>query len=59
MIVPPDVRVRVHGLPVMGGFGAEGSINPDQLPADAPVVTIQGVAVMGGVSVERRGYDED
>lgn len=59
VIVPPDVRVRVHGLPIMGGFGAEGSINPANLPANAPVVTIQGMAVMGGVSVERRDFGED
>ncbi|MEL4504232.1 DUF1707 domain-containing protein [Luteococcus sp. H138] len=59
VIVPPDVRVRVHGLPIMGGFDAEGSINPVNLPANAPVVTIQGVAVMGGVTVKRRAYDED
>ncbi|WP_420175813.1 DUF1707 SHOCT-like domain-containing protein [Luteococcus sp. OSA5] len=59
VIVPPHVRVRVHGLPLMGGFGAEGSVNPATLPPDAPLVTITGVAIMGGVGVKRLDYDED
>lgn len=59
VIVPPDVRVRVHGLPLMGGFGAEGSINPADLAPDAPLVTITGAAFWGGVGVVRRDFDED
>lgn len=58
VIVPPDVRVRVQGLPVMGGFASSGpSINPDDLRADAPVVTVTGLALMGAVEVVRRDYD--
>lgn len=59
VVVPPDVRVRVHGLPLMGGFGAEGSINPADLAADAPLVTITGAAFWGGVGVVRRDFGED
>ncbi|MGO4956505.1 DUF1707 SHOCT-like domain-containing protein [Luteococcus sp. Sow4_B9] len=60
VIVPPDVAVRIQGLPVMGGFGMEGpAINPSTLPPDAPVVTITGVAFWGGVGVRRLDYGED
>lgn len=59
VIVPPHVRVRVHGLPVMGGFGSEGAVDPASLPADAPLVVVKGVAVMGGVGIKRLDYDEE
>ncbi|MFZ2261069.1 cell wall-active antibiotic response 4TMS protein YvqF [Luteococcus japonicus] len=59
VIVPPHVRVRVHGLPVMGGFGSEGAVDPASLPTDAPLVVVKGVAVMGGVGIKRLGYDEE
>ncbi|MFP5415935.1 MAG: DUF1707 domain-containing protein [Actinomycetes bacterium] len=59
IVVPPDVRVRIQGLPLMGGFGSNGrAINPDTLPPDAPVVTVTGLALMGGVGVERLDYGE-
>ncbi len=59
IVVPPGVRVRIHGLPIMGGFGAEGpAINPSDLPPDAPTVTISGFALWGGVSVQRKDYGE-
>ena len=53
IIVPNDIQVRVHGLPVMGGFGAEGE-NPSVVDPRAPIVHIRGLAVMGGVGVEFR-----
>lgn len=55
--VPPFVAVQIEGLPIMGGFGMEGgAVNPVDLPADAPLVTIRGFAFWGGVGVERKGY---
>ena len=49
---PPDIRVVVDGVGVMGGF--EGP--RDESPADGTVtVRVTGVAIMGGVEVKRRG----
>ncbi|MBR8740434.1 DUF1707 domain-containing protein [Nocardiopsis sp. MG754419] len=53
IIVPDDIQVRVHGLPIMGGFGIEGN-TPSVVEPDAPIVHIRGIAVMGGVGVEYR-----
>jgi Domain of unknown function (DUF1707)/Cell wall-active antibiotics response 4TMS YvqF len=50
--VPDDIIVRVAGVPFMGGFdGPKGGTNRE-LPADAPVLLIKGVAIMGGVDVK-------
>lgn len=54
IIVPEDIQVRVHGLPIMGGFGIEGNTTPSVVEPDAPIVHIRGLAVMGGVGVEYR-----
>ncbi|WP_028646804.1 DUF1707 domain-containing protein [Nocardiopsis sp. CNT312] len=58
--VPDDVQVRVHGLPIMGGFSG-GLRQPSTMPADAPIVHIRGLAVMGGVEVKyrRRAYQRE
>lgn len=59
VIVPPWVRVTVHGLPIMGGFGADGpAYDQSGLPADAPQVIVEGLAVMGGVGVKFAELDE-
>lgn len=60
IIVPDDIQVRVHGLPIMGGFGIEGS-TPSVVEPDAPIVHIRGIAIMGGVGVEYRArkHQED
>jgi hypothetical protein len=63
IVVPDDIQVRVHGLPIMGGFGIEGD-TPSVVDPDAPIVHIRGLAVMGGVAVEYRArkhqqQDED
>ncbi len=60
VVVPDDVQVRVHGVPLMGGFGISGD-SPSVVDPDTPVVHIRGIAVMGGVGVEyrpRRHQDE-
>lgn len=53
IVVPDDIQVRVHGLPIMGGFGIDGD-TPSVVDPDAPIVHIRGLAVMGGVGVEYR-----
>ncbi|MFY7067569.1 DUF1707 SHOCT-like domain-containing protein [Nocardiopsis changdeensis] len=53
IIVPDDIQVRVHGLPIMGGFGVEEG-TPSVLDPGTPVVHIRGLAVMGGVGIEYR-----
>lgn len=56
ILVPEDAEVHITGLGVMGGFdhraageGAEG----------APTIIVKGLAIMGGVAVERRPPDEE
>jgi hypothetical protein len=51
IIVPEDATVRVTGIGIMGAFDHShtGSGTPD-----GPVITINGVAIMGGVDVKRR-----
>jgi len=56
--VPYDVQVRVHGIPIMGGFGLEGDA-PGSSDPNAPIVHIRGLAIMGGVGVEYRSWKDD
>ena len=51
IIVPEDATVRVTGLGIMGAFDHTGSGTGSP---DGPVITINGVALMGGVDVKRR-----
>ncbi|MEJ6018881.1 DUF1707 SHOCT-like domain-containing protein [Corynebacterium sp. H113] len=57
VIVPEDIRLRVTGQGIMGGFGSTTAntvtIAGHELPPDAPEVIIRGVAIMGGVEVTR------
>lgn len=50
IFVPDDVRVRVHGIGIMGGYGLEGE-QPSVNDRDAPIVNIVGIALMGAVEV--------
>jgi Domain of unknown function (DUF1707)/Cell wall-active antibiotics response 4TMS YvqF len=49
IVVPEDVEVVLHGVPIMGGIDGPSGSNP---PPGAPRVTIIAVAVMGGVDVK-------
>jgi class 3 adenylate cyclase len=49
VIVPPGVRVEIHGLPLMGGYS--NRVSEENLPPEAPQVHIGGVALLGGVEV--------
>lgn len=57
IIVPEDVRVIDDGIGIMGGFGIEDhpscTVPVAQLPADAPVIRVRGLALMGGVGITR------
>lgn len=58
IIAPPDLNVEVQGIGVLGGFGWKtkrslaAEVNPD-----GPKVIVRGVALMGGVEVQRKRRD--
>jgi hypothetical protein len=52
VIVPPGVRVEMHGLSLMGDWS--NSVRGDDLPSGAPEVHVRGFALMGGVRVRTR-----
>jgi hypothetical protein len=49
--VPEDATVRVTGVGVMGAFD---HVNPGAGTPDGPVITVSGLAFMGGVDVKRK-----
>jgi hypothetical protein len=53
IVIPPGVRVEVNGSGVMGGFAEEG-LSDQPFAPDAPVIRINGIAIMGGVDVNVR-----
>ncbi|MFT4286049.1 DUF1707 SHOCT-like domain-containing protein [Nocardioides sp.] len=54
VIVGPDQNVVVEGTGIMGGYsGPSGLVHP-QLTADSPTIRVKGLAIWGGVSVERK-----
>ncbi|MEX2972363.1 DUF1707 domain-containing protein [Streptomyces sp. C184] len=57
IVVPPGVEVDVRGLGIMGGFDAQ----EDGVPGEpgAPRVIVKGLALMGGVAVERKLLKEE
>ncbi|GFE16689.1 hypothetical protein Sgleb_47360 [Streptomyces glebosus] len=52
IVVPPGVDVDVRGLGIMGGFDAREDGEPAE--PGAPRVIVKGLALMGGVAVERK-----
>ncbi|WP_151084635.1 DUF1707 SHOCT-like domain-containing protein [Nocardioides cynanchi] len=52
--VNPQTHVILEGTGIMGGYSGPSDRTPAELGADAPVVRIRGVAIMGGVSVTRK-----
>jgi hypothetical protein len=51
IIVPEDATVRVTGIGIMGAFDHSGIGTGSP---DGPVITVNGVAFMGGVDVKRK-----
>jgi hypothetical protein len=52
--VPPHVNVIMEGTGIMGGYSGPGTRVPAKLDATSPTVRVRGVAIWGGVSVERK-----
>lgn len=55
VIVDAHTRVIVEGVGIMGAFEQSRDKVEPQLTADSPVVRVRGVAIMGAVSVTRKG----
>lgn len=56
VIVGPEVRVQLEGTGIMGGYSGPSGLVDAELTDDSPVVRIKGVAIWGGVSVERKHH---
>lgn len=52
--VPDDIIVEVSGIGLMGAFESQDKGPVGTPPANAPVVKITGLALMGGVTVVRK-----
>ncbi|MBA2954093.1 DUF1707 domain-containing protein [Nocardioides sp. MAH-18] len=52
--VGPHVNVVMEGTGIMGGYSGPGDKVPAELDAGSPTVRVRGVAVWGGVAVERK-----
>jgi hypothetical protein len=52
--VGPHVNVVMEGTGIMGGYSGPGSRVPAEIDDSSPTVRVRGVAVWGGVSVERK-----
>jgi hypothetical protein len=55
IIAPEDATVRVTGIGIMGAFDHTGSGTGRP---DGPVITVNGLAIMGGVDVKRKPTTE-
>lgn len=53
VLVPPGVRVEMHGMALMGSWS--NRVREHHLPPEAPQVHIYGVALMGDVEARLRG----
>jgi hypothetical protein len=54
VIVGPDVRVHMEGTGIMGGYSGPSGLVEAAVDDSSPVLRIKGVAIWGGVSVERK-----
>jgi len=54
VIVGPSTRVQMEGTGIMGGYSGPSGLVDATLDESSPVVCIKGVAIWGGVSVERK-----
>jgi hypothetical protein len=54
LIVGPDVRVQMEGTGIMGGYSGPSGLVEATIDESSPLVRIKGVAIWGGVSVERK-----
>jgi hypothetical protein len=56
IIVPEDAEVHVTGIGIMGGFDHRAAGEGDE---GAPTIIVKGLAIMGGVNVERKPPEEE
>jgi hypothetical protein len=54
VIVGPTTRVQMEGTGIMGGYSEPSGLVEADLDESSPVVRVKGVAIWGGVSVERK-----
>jgi uncharacterized protein DUF1707 len=54
VIVGTNVRVQMEGVGIMGGYSGPSGLVEAELDESSPVVRIKGLAIWGGVSVERK-----
>ena len=54
VIVGPSTRVQMEGTGIMGGYSGPSGLVDATLDESSPMVRIKGVAIWGGVSVERK-----
>ncbi len=54
VIVGPSTCVQMEGTGIMGGYSGPSGLVDATLDENSPVVRIKGVAIWGGVSVERK-----
>lgn len=54
VIVAPTTNVVIEGTGIMGGYSGPSGLVAPKLDTGSPTVRIRGVAVWGGVSVERK-----
>jgi hypothetical protein len=54
VIVGPHTNVVIEGTGIMGGYSGPSGLVNAQLDETSPTVRIRGVAIWGGVSVERK-----
>lgn len=52
--VGPHVNVVMEGTGIMGGYSGPGTKVPAEVDDGSPTVRLRGVAIWGGVSVERK-----
>lgn len=52
--VGPHTHVVMEGIGIMGGYSGPGDRVPAELDANSPTVRVRGVAIWGGVSVDRK-----
>lgn len=58
VIVDAQTRVQVDGVGIMGDFSQGRDKIEAELSAESPLVRLKGVALMGSVSVVRKGPEE-
>ncbi|WP_309646763.1 DUF1707 domain-containing protein [Nocardioides sp.] len=54
IVVGPHTRVVLEGTGIMGGYSGPSGLVAAELDETSPTVRVRGVAIWGGVSVERK-----